>query len=286
MNIANTLDFAWQAEFGCEGGPVIVANLDDFLAWRGAEPLPPSQATELHLWGQFTAELPDAWRPNGSSGHQYIADANPAQRREALVDLVLARWPGSTIERGVGQWRITRPDGKLMRIALAPDSEYDRAIRGFEREGLHTFGQGAIAYLWDARPGMVGIRVGLARTSLVLAQVEFAEDDAGAARAYAHAYAHGCGKASVTPGSEKGMRYRITQGQVVAAWSPNGAQHLEAPIGPADAATGTADRVLDFAIEASGALTFLEPGWYASSVHYHEDANEDWGVSWCVLQRT
>jgi hypothetical protein len=283
MNIPDTSKAAWETEIVCEGGPLIVANLDDFRAWRGAEPFDPSQATELHHWGQFTADLPAAWRPNGPAGHQYIADADPAQRREDLAELVLARWPCSTVVRGDGQWRITRPDGKFMHLALAPDSEYDRATRGFQHEGLHAFAQGASAYFCDVEPGMVGVRVEAGRTRLVIAQVVFSEDDAGTARAYAHAYARGSGRVMDTG---QGLRYRVTQGPVVAAWSPYGAQDLDQPIDALHPAAGAIDRQLDFAIQASGALVRLEPGWYTSSLYYHEHPDEDWGVAWCVLERT
>ena len=87
---------AWFDEIGCEGGPVIVANLDDFLQWRGSEPFNPSNATELHYWSPFTAELPQQWQPNGPSGHQYLPCANPVQTRESLMAFLTERWPGTS----------------------------------------------------------------------------------------------------------------------------------------------------------------------------------------------
>jgi hypothetical protein len=109
--------------------------------------------------------------------------------------------------------------------------------------------------------------------------------DAGAARALAHAY-EGRASASQKAQSAQGLRYRITGGPIVAAWSPNGVQDLDKPIEPAGAAHEAADRVLDFATAGSGALVRLEPGRYTSSLYYHEDAHEQWGVAWCVLRRT
>ena len=31
---------AWEGAIGCEGGPVILVNADDFRHWTGGEPLP------------------------------------------------------------------------------------------------------------------------------------------------------------------------------------------------------------------------------------------------------
>lgn len=273
----NTKNIAWSADIGCDGGPVIVANLADFSRWYGSEPYDASQATELHHWSPFAAELPEIWRPAGPTGHQYLASANPSAARAALMSVVLELWPGATIDRSEATWRAIRPDGRILNAALAPDSEYDRAIRSLGEEALHGFQGDAMGYLWSAAPGMVRISVDDQRDFLVLSQVEFANDEADALGAHRHALEADWRSAA------PGQRYRVTAGPVVAAWSPNSIRDLSAPISAADAAPSLLGKLLDMATGASGALLWLKPGMYESALHYHAEAS--WGVAWCRLQR-
>lgn len=62
----------WEGAIGCEGGPVLIANADDFRHWTGTDPLPNEDRKELHLWSGFTSELPEKFRPDGPVGHQYV----------------------------------------------------------------------------------------------------------------------------------------------------------------------------------------------------------------------
>jgi hypothetical protein len=275
--LMNPQDIGWQGEIECEGGPVLVANLDDFLQWHGSDAIDPALATQLHYYSPFTGELPESWQPNGPAGHQYLASANPAKSREALMALVLARWPGTDIDRSRSQWHATRPDGRVLRAALWPNSEYDRAIRHFGDEGIHSFGNKASAYLWDALSVPVRIYLGAARDTLLLSSVEFADDEEEAERAYARVLALD------TPLETGSLRYHVGDGPVVVAWSPNSVHDLQRPIGTGDTGRDRPGMLLDMAREESGALVWLEPGSYASSRGYHEEDN--YGVAWCLLQR-
>jgi hypothetical protein len=267
----------WHGDIACEGGPVLVANLDDFAQWRGSEPLAAAMATELHYWSPFTAELPAEWQPNGPSGHQYLASADPARSREALIALVLERWPGTVVEHSDSVWRATRPDGSVLHAALSPDSEYDGAIRNLDTEGLHRFGSGACAYLWSAAPGLVRVHLDPARDSLLLSQVEFADDEVDAERAYDHALA------AWSAPDASGLRYRVTSGPVVVAWSPNSAGDVPQPIRASDAGPSLPGLLLDMSTAQSAALVWLKPGVYASTLGYHDGGS--WAVSWCLLSR-
>jgi len=268
---------AWFDEIGCEGGPVLVANLEDFLQWHGSELLDPSSATELHYWSSFTAELPQQWQPNGPSGHQYLACANPIQARESLMALLTERWPGTKVDRSDSTWRAVRPDGKALNAALSPDSEYDRAIRDLGADGVHPYAQGASAYLWSARPGMVRIDIDQTRRHMMLSQVEYADDDTDVQAAYMHAL--NAPHDHVQPSQQ----YQITEGPIVVAWAPNSAR--DGPISKSSMGTTCSlpGRLLDLSTAGSGALLWLEPGHYQSTLHYHEEGN--WAVSSCRLQR-
>ncbi|NRR32036.1 hypothetical protein HSX11_17825, partial [Oxalobacteraceae bacterium] len=243
-----TKTLAWSDEIACEGGPVLVANLDDFKQWRGAEPLDPSEAKELHYWSPFTPELPEQWQPNGPTGHQYLASSNPSETRESLMSLLLKQWPGTTVDRSDGIWRATRPDGRTLNAALSPDSEYDSAIRNLGDEGVHHFGDNNIGYLWSASPGTVRITFGEKRDFLLLSQVEFADDEMEVQKAHEHALS-----ADWLP-SDPDTQYRITSGPVVVAWSPNSARDISKPIGYEDTGPSHPGVLLDMATDGSGAL--------------------------------
>lgn len=268
-------DLGWQGDIECDGGPVLVANLDDFLQWHGSDAIDPALATELLYYSPFTGELPQNWQPNGPTGHQYLASADPAKSRDELIAFMLAHWPGTVVDRSHSQWHVTRPDGRVLRVALSPDSEYDRATRHLGNESVHAYGDGASAYLWSAIPGRVRVRA--ARDTLLLSQVEFADDQEEAERAHQRAAALG---AAAEPGS---LAYRVSHGPVVVAWSPNSVRDLREPIAAADAGRDRPGKLLDLAFAQSGALIWLEPGIYTSTMGYHEQDN--YGIAWCRLRR-
>lgn len=273
----NTERPAWFDEIACEGGPVIVANLNDFLQWRGSEPFDPSSATELHYWSPFTAELPQQWQPKGPSGHQYLPCANPVQARESLISLLVERWPGTEVNRSYSTWCAVRPDGRALNAALSPDSEYDRAIRDLGADGVHIYSRGASGYLWSASPGMVRIDIDETRRYLLLSQVEHSDDETDAQVAYSHAlgapYDH----------LQPSQRYQITEGPIVVSWAPNSAHDWSTPRKLMETTCELPGRLLDLSTGSSGALLWLEPGAYQSTLQYHEEGS--WAVSWCRLQR-
>lgn len=268
---------AWSEEIACEGGPVLVANLADFLQWHGSEPFAPSMATELHYWSSFTNELPEAWQPNGPAGHQYLTSADPIGHREEMMDWIAARWPGTLVERGDGMWRAVRPDGKQLRAVLSPDSEYDRAIRNLGHEGIHRFGRDASAYLWSVAPGRVGIHVAPSRDTILLFQFEYVDDEAAEQQARQFVL-----DASVPV--DEGLRYRVDPGPLVVSWAPNSARDLAQAVGETDTSPGQPGVLLDFLTVGSGALLWLEAGTYAVSSGYHQEAR--WGLTWCRFKRS
>src|SRR5688572_19773242 len=92
----------WRTSIACEGGPVIVADVSDFLDWRGTEPLPNAERRELHIWSAFTPELPERFRPNGPNGHQFVLAQNYAAletMRDELLQFVSATWPNTVVTK-------------------------------------------------------------------------------------------------------------------------------------------------------------------------------------------
>ena len=184
----------WRASIECEGGPVIVANLADFLHWRGTDPLPESERRELHLWSLFTAELPERFRPNGPNGHQYVPAPDFAAleaMRDELFRFVTDKWPGTTITKKFERWRVRLPDGGVLNVVFEPASEYDRCIRDLPEVKLHTFDGNRRGLVWSIVPGIVDV-LRLADGQLLLVQVECADDDEQAESALQSAIApHG-----------------------------------------------------------------------------------------------
>lgn len=273
----STEQIIWNGEIGCEGGPVLVANLEDFNQWCGSEPFAAAAATELHFWSPFTAQLPAAWQPNGPTGHQYLASADVSAARERLMSVLLAQWPGTTVDRSQETWRATLPDGRTLSAALYPDSEYDRATRDLGADAIHRFGIDACTYLWSAAPGMVRIALPTSRDVLLLSQVEFCDDEEAFQTAHSYAQQADRNHADAT------QQVKVTAGPVVVAWSPNSASDLPAPLDPAVVGPALPGVLLDFSTDASGALLWLDPGLYESTLHYHEQ--DGWAVSWCRLRR-
>jgi hypothetical protein len=273
----NTNRLAWFDEIGCDGGPIIVANLDDFLQWRGSEPFSQSSATELHYWSPFTAELPHEWQPNGPSGHQYLPCIDPAQTRELLMAVLTERFPGTKVDRSNSTWRAVRPDGRVLNAALSPESEYDRASRDLGADSVHIYGPGASGYLWSASPGMVRIDIDETRRYLLLSQVEYADDETDAQVAYKHALS------SSYDHVKPSQQYQITEGPTVVAWAPNSARDWSMSRRSIETTCALPGQLLDLSTDGSGALLWLEPGVYRSTLQYHEEGS--WAVSWCRLQR-
>lgn len=268
-------DPKWSSEIGCEGGPVLVANWDDFRHWHGAEPFPLEARRELHLWSAFTPQLPEEFRPQGPTGHQYIASETPAALRDQLIDVVTSKWPDASVDRTVDTWIVTLADGRKLHAALDPASEYDRAIRNLGQEAVHSFPPSATCYLWSVEPGLVRVLIRPQLDRLHLAQVVFADGPSDVADAYRHA-----AEAKV---ETTGLSYEVTAGPVVVAWSPNSVRDLS-PTSPFPPASRDATpRILDLATAGSGASIWLEPGRYDASTGYHE--SETWGVNWSTLKR-
>ncbi len=84
-----------------------------------AESAAPPTGKWLHLWGQFTEDLPAKFRPF-VPGHQYLrcADLDEAAERTAeLREVIFAQWPGAKEWAGKGWYRWMLPDGRQATLA-------------------------------------------------------------------------------------------------------------------------------------------------------------------------
>jgi hypothetical protein len=193
------------------------------------------------------------------------------------MTLLTERWPGTKVDRSDSTWRAFRPDGTILNAALSPDSEYDRAIRNLGADGVHIYSRGASGYLWSASPGVVRIDIDETRHYLLLSQIEYADDETDAQFAYLHALS--ASHDHVRPSQQ----YRITEGPIVVAWAPNSAGDWSASRSSKETTFALPGKLLDLSTDSSGALLWLEPGVYQSTLQYHEEGS--WAVAWCRLQR-
>jgi hypothetical protein len=270
----------WRGSIDCEGGPVIVAKLADFLHWRGIDPLPDSERRELHLWSLFTSELPEHFRPNGPNGHQFIPAPDHAAleaMRDELFRFVADKWPGTTISKRFERWRIRRPDGGVLNVVFEPASEYDRCIRHLREIQLHAFDAGRRCLVWSSvAQGVVDV-LRLAEGHLLLVQVEFADDDEQAESALQSAIAHAQARDDVGE-----ISFVIDESTVVVAWAPTSARDFPAEL-LADRGSATAPGVpLDSATGMAGALLGMLPGTYSVTTGSWNDERS--GGGWCSLR--
>jgi hypothetical protein len=259
---------------------VIVANADDFEHWTGSDPLDSPELNELHVWGRFTAELPEVFRPDGPTGHQFIAAAGRAEVLRLQTDLiehVLDRWPGTVVEDKFGTTVLRRPDGAQMHVRPEPLTEYDRCIRNLPEVKVHRFGARRDALVWSVEPGTVEICRSEDGRRLALAQVTVADDDTGVEEAVALVQ-----EARVDPGASP-LTWEVQSGAVVVAWAPNSVTDLEGPLAWTRLAAKDPARILDLATASSGALLVLEAGTYQVVTGFRDAGR--WNVMWCILER-
>src|SRR4051812_23849260 len=83
----------WVAEVSCEGGPLLVSDVSDFIRWRGESE--DAQSRVVKYYGKLVEKLPPWLTPRGAaSWHQFLevptvadADRYVAQLRGAIAKL-------------------------------------------------------------------------------------------------------------------------------------------------------------------------------------------------------
>jgi hypothetical protein len=270
---------SFDAAIGCEGGPVLVANADDFRLWTGGEPLPARDRTELHLWSPFTAELPEKFRPDGPAGHQFVPGASfdeLVRLRGELLGYLRSRWPGVVVAQEGETWTARLPDGRELRVCLEPTSEYDRACRHLDEILLHRYAKDSRCVVWSVAAGIVNVRRTPGARRLELAQV-FAEDEADERQALDYV-------SSLEADAEaSAVVLEVAPGPTVIAWAPNTLADYDGELRWRDMTTRDPGKVLDLSTGSSGVLLALEAGTYGF-VHGSSET-ERWSVRWCVAER-
>jgi hypothetical protein len=296
---------SWVASVGCEGGPLMVADLPDYAKWTGGAPYAElrqmnakyAETTKdrmrtVHYWGQFTDQLPEPFGADG--GHQYIQCATEAEAQaklDALIAAVKKALPTVEVTVGDDQTHFLLPgkDEDLeMQAELAPKSEYDASWQANEDADawFHEFGQ-ARALFWDIQGGGtadVGVTAEANEVVLVRSWVD-EDSDEKHVRKLVDAKA----KTEQVVGS-----VAIPSGRAIVVWSPIAPFQLEGIDGPEALAklgeTGEPPELDTEMIGGIGTVIRVKPGIYsvtvASTDEDEEDDDRSWSCRWCRLTWT
>ncbi len=293
----------WVASVGCEGGPIMVADLPSFTKWTGAAPYTALRAANpkfieatkdkirtLHYWGQFSDQLPEPFRAEG--GHQFIELATEAEAIAKLDELcvtIKAALPTVEITRDDEQTHFLLPGGDgdddlEMHAELSPKSEYDASWQAHEGEECwtHAFRDAASGLFWEMEgSGVAEVGVSSDASELVMLRT-WIDEDVSEQTAQAHVDAR-------RDDEVEGPELTIASGKAIVAWSPiapfdlAGIANPEALLaladtGPAELATQTMGGI--------GAVVRVKPGRYHVTHGAYEtpdDVEPSWSCRWCRL---
>src|SRR5688572_18193313 len=190
---------AWDGSVQCDGGPVLVSDLDTFLDWVGDAPLEMLRAhlpsdhpilarlpeqKRLRIWGNFTAELPEPFRFIGG-GHRIIECASRDDARAKMIELreaVRASFDGVLADDvdTRGSFRFARRDGAQLNAQLDPNSFYDDVWQSHETasEGYVHPIKGVPALFWQMEGvGVADVAVSDDRSQIVIVRSWLSGDD-------------------------------------------------------------------------------------------------------------
>lgn len=293
------MSLSWNGTVNCEGGPIVVADVDAWSNWLGAEPfsrlrtlqgLPADvlsrlpQQRVIHYWGHFTGELPEPF--TWTEGHRFLECATEVDafaQLNALRTAVTRKFRG-TLSADPDGFGFVREDGRRLTAELAPSSAYDVACQAATDVAWeHLLGPVGAGLFWEMEGGGTAeVAMSVDGRELVLVRSWLSGDDAtvDAERDEVHALI-----ASRPEQQRLDAHLSVTSGRVIAAWSPMAPFDL-ANVKDSAALESLIDaqRVVSLDTDVFGriALGFtLTPGRYRASVGRHDA--ERWSCHWCRL---
>jgi hypothetical protein len=296
---------SWVATVGCEGGPILIADLPDYSQWTGAAPYVElrkmsekfAAATQdrmrtLHYWGQFTDRLPAPYAADG--GHQFVTCATEAEARGKLAEMIAAikkAMPTVEVTESEEQTHFLLPgddDDLEMQAELAPKSEYDASWQANEGADawFHAFGKSARGLFWEIEGGGVA-EVGItADDDEVVLVRSWVDDDADDKKVRKHVDSPGANETAVG-------ELAIGSGRAIVIWSPVAPFQIEGIDGPeALAKLGESGKPpeLDTDIMGGvGTVIRMKSGRWAVTVASTDDESggddeTSWSCRWCRLK--
>ena len=303
----------WVGTIGCEGGPVMIADLPSYGQWTGAFQFAElrklnaekaqrfaNRMTTLHYWGQFSDRLPAPFTVEG--GHQFLRCATEAEaraKRDELRAAILTKFPAAEITEDDEQLHALLPDtDEEMWAELAPKSEYDACWQSNQEQECwtHAFGKDARALFWDIEgAGCADVGISEDGSEIVLVRSWLSGEDDTEAAEEAAVREH---VANPREGEKPGGEVEIKSGKAVFVWSPIAPFQLEGVDSP-DALLSLGEkgpsRLDTELIHGVGTVARVKPGRYRvtlSSTDEEDEGNEDgddeaeerpWSCRWCRL---
>jgi hypothetical protein len=307
-----TRNFRWRGHASSEGGPLLVADLDAYLAWRGGDEVWDDSATfRVHYYGPLVAKLPPLFQPRGADQwHQYqcvtgidaartlVRDLRAAAGRlepdlvmreqKAMTPAQLRTMAAGEVEEWLVAWRDHMEQGadfyvgneRVLHVDAKPDTDYARACEALEGDAaMVTFGPGGSSQglVWEIEgAGTADIAQGRDSFLLMRSWVDSEGKFQGAAR--------DCALRS-TADEQEVATVTFPSGRVAVVWAPVSSSDVTAsrsgPIAvPLREAPDTVEPVqLDQpGIVGVGLLLHVTPGTYRVMCGTHED--EEWDCRW------
>ncbi len=314
----------WVTKVSCEGGPLLAADLGDFLRWRGESE--DAQSRIVKYYGKLVERLPPWLTPRGtSSWHQFLevpttadADRFVGQLRGAIAKLepnfvervqkalseseILAKAREAMDTKGAGMkawlaaWRQTVEQGtdflvgaeRVLHVHVDPASDYDRASEPLAEPSSG----GACLASWSE--GARGLLWDLESEGVAEVAIDRAAREVVLLRAWADSAAEIAAlrrKAGTPDPQNAGVgEISIPSGILVIAWAPMWLGSLEGINGePAAWLRAAASKTKPVLLQAEGfddigTVLSVAPGRYAIERGAHDAGT--YSGRWCRLVYT
>ncbi len=311
--------YTWYGHASSEGGPVLVAGVGSYGAWRGADADWDEDATyRVQYYGSLVQALDESLRPNGDEVHQEavvigavaarsyveklraettrLAPAATAHEQQALTAKDTGEKARGDIDAWLPAWRDHMEQGTdfvvagqvVLHVDVKPYTDYARACAVRGDAGVVSFGPDDAyrALSWDLEgPGTADVaRASDGRGFLLLSVVSDEGDEEQSERlARRHA--------SEAARSEENDVGELTfdDGLVAVVWAPVSAMQLGVsgdvvPSLRAAAQLNPPVQLNQRHILGVGTLVRVEPGVYRAYCGDHEA--ESWSCRWLRLERS
>jgi hypothetical protein len=312
--------FVFGGHVSSEGGPVLIADVEDYASWGGADEAWGDHTTfRVHYYGPLVAKLPPEHLPAGpDEWHQnaLVPGAEAAKRRvEELEAIVVSLAPGATrreqrpmgaaellakaraamsakpnaMEEWLTAWRDHIEHGldwevageRVFHVDVAPNTDYARACDALEGDvALVTIGGDRRGLVWDLE-GSGTARVARRTDDRGLLLLRtWVDEDDHERAARAHAVKG--------ENEEAAGAITLRTGRTIIAWAPVHPQNLVAagadPLGSLAAAAELNPPVQlnQPDMLGVGTLARLVPGRYRAFTGAY-DEEEGWSCRWLRL---
>jgi hypothetical protein len=307
-----TRDYGWCGHASSEGGPLLVADLDAYVAWRGSDELWDDSATfRVHYYGPLVAKLPPLFQPRGADQwHQYqcvagidaartyVRDLRAAaeqlepelamREQKTMTPAQLRTMAAGKLDDWLVAWRDHMEQGadfyagneRVLHVDAKPDTDYARACEALKGDAaVVTFEPGGSSrgLVWELEgAGTADIAQGRASFLVMRSWLDSEGKFEDAAR--------DCALRS-TDEEQEIAAVTFPSGRVAIVWAPVSSSDVTATTSTSVAVplrevanTSEAVQLNQPGIVGVGLLLHVTPGTYRVTCGTHED--DEWSCRW------